>query len=343
MAFNFKNEFNKELVKQFEGSISKLGSASDLSSLLNDTNPNKPDPITASFSKTNTSYSGTDCSILVQINEDLIMLGNMQTFSYSIFREKAPVRVLGKSHAKGYTAGGRTISGSMVFIVFDRAPLYEIIKKINYIRNPSDRFTTPLADQLPPLDMILIFHNESGSSSIMRLYGVEFMQEGQVQSVNDIYTENTMQYVARDIDILVSFDKIAEFKNMMFERQVQGKFIDNQLSSMLEYKRKLERQVAQLNVDIQQIDNELARRTAAGVFTLGVAPLAYSLFSGTETRADLLNHKKKNLKLKDALLVELDKVNNQVYLHEKNIIGWNAQGTNGVAQSDYMSHAPAAR
>lgn len=342
MAFDFRSAFSNELTKEYEGSISRLSGSRSAADALVDTNPFKDDPITSSFGKTNTSYSGTDCTVVVQINETLIVLGNLQTFSFSIFREKAPVRVLGKSHAKGYTAGGRTISGSMVFIVFDRAPLFDIIKHINYIRNPSDRYTTPLPDQLPPLDLILIYHNEYGHSSILRLYGVEFIQEGQVQSVNDIYTENTTQYVARDIDTLIAFDKLEEFKNMMFERQVQGKFIDSHLASMLEYKRMLENQISKANTEIQQIDNELARRTAAGVFTLGIAPLAYEKFSGTETRGDLLNRKAKDIKLKEAYLKELDAVNNQIYLHEKNIIGWNAQnGTTGVAQADYASHAPA--
>jgi hypothetical protein len=99
--------------------------------------------------RSNTSFSGTDCLVVAQVNYKLIVLGNLETFSYSIFREKAPVRVLGKSYAKGYTAGGRTIGGSMVFIVFDTNPLYAIIKELKSSpRRQNERFSSSVADQL---------------------------------------------------------------------------------------------------------------------------------------------------------------------------------------------------
>jgi len=198
-------------------------------------NPFAVDPI-VDFSRNNTSYSGSDCTVMVQLNNKLIVLGNLETFSHSIHREKAPVRVLGRSHCKGYTAGGRTIAGSLVFVVFDRAPLWDVIKEINHIRNPSDRTTSPLPDQLPPLDLILLFHNEYGHSSLVRLYGVEFVDEGQVYSINDLYSECTMQYLARDMDQMIAYKDVAEFKDMMFERQVRGQFIDNQFQGLLDFK-----------------------------------------------------------------------------------------------------------
>jgi hypothetical protein len=34
----------------------------------------------------------------------------------------------------------------------------------------------------------------------MGLWGVEFFQEGGTFSIEDIYSENTLQYVARDLD-----------------------------------------------------------------------------------------------------------------------------------------------
>lgn len=57
-----------------------------------------------------------------------------------------------------------------------------------------------LADQLPPLDISLIFANEYGAISHMMFYGVEFFQEGGTFSIEDIYSENVVQYIARDID-----------------------------------------------------------------------------------------------------------------------------------------------
>lgn len=298
------------------------------------------DTLRDKFVASNSSYSGTDCTVVLQLNDQLIALGNLETFSYSIFREKAPVRVLGKSHPKAFTAGGRTISGSMVFVVFDKHPLYDVIQSINYIKNPVDRYTTPVADQLPPLDLIIIFNNEYGHTSILKLYAVEFIQEGQVHSINDIYSENTTQYVARDIDIMVSFDRVAEFKNMLFERMSKGMFVDNHLESMLEYKRRLENQIAEINTSILKVDQENARRSVAGITTLGISNLVYfgiGKLSGstTVTKQDLNENKDKQLRQKALLLDELSKVNHQIKLYENNIKGWNSQNSqNGVAGLD---------
>jgi hypothetical protein len=65
-----------------------------------ETNPFTPD-LVPDFSKTYASYSGTDVQVIVQVNNKLIVLGNLETFSYSTFREKSPVRVLGRSGCKG--------------------------------------------------------------------------------------------------------------------------------------------------------------------------------------------------------------------------------------------------
>jgi len=57
-----------------------------------------------------------------------------------------------------------------------------------------------LIDQLPPLDISLIFANEYGAISHMGIWGVEFMQEGATFSIEDIFSESVVQYVARDLD-----------------------------------------------------------------------------------------------------------------------------------------------
>lgn len=312
-----------------------------------ETNPFAPDPVT-DFTKTYSSYSGSDVQVMAQINNKLIVLGNLETFSYSIFREKSPVRVLGRSHCKGYTAGGRSIAGSMVFVVFDRSPLYDIIKELNYIRNPNDRKSSPVPDQLPPIDLILLFQNEYGHKSIMKLYGVEFIQEGQIHSIQDLYSENTMQYVARDMDQLISYQDVADFKDMMFERQVRGLFVDNNLTAMLDYKKRIESQLADTENIIQQIDTEKGKRAIAGVFTLSTSYWATQYLSPAltgktaVTRDDLNKEKDKQLKIKSYLLTELEKINNQIRLYEQNISGWNAQrGETGIMSLDNLKQSPA--
>jgi hypothetical protein len=192
--------------------------------------------------------------------------------------------------------------------------------------------------------LILIFHNEYGHKSIIRLYGVEFITEGQVHSINDLYTENTMQYVARDIDTMISYDKMSEFKDMMFERQGKGQFIDNQMGSMLELKRKLENQIADTDNIIFKLEQEAGKRSVAGIMTLGLANLAdwgINKITGQETvtRQDIDREKSQQLTIKQSLLEDLNRVNKQISQYEQNIIGWNAQNSqDGTASYDYLSH-----
>jgi hypothetical protein len=136
------------------------------------------------------------------------VLAELQTISWSVFREKNAVRTLGAVYPRGFTRGGRTIGGTMVFTMFHQHVLYEILK-LNpkyYNTGTSDfdnfLYTTNLSDQLPPLDISLICANEYGMISYMGLYGVEFVQEGGTFSIEDIFSESVIQYVARDIDLL---------------------------------------------------------------------------------------------------------------------------------------------
>lgn len=136
------------------------------------------------------------------------VLGEIQTFSWSVFREKSPVRTLGSVYPKTYVRGPRTIGGSMVFTIFHQHVLHELLDlDMRYYSTGTGDFdkyqySTNLPDQLPPFDVTLLFANEYGAISYMGLYGIEFVQEGGTFSIEDIFSESVVQYVARDIDPL---------------------------------------------------------------------------------------------------------------------------------------------
>ena len=44
--------------------------------------------------------------------------------------------------------------------------------------------------------------NEYGQSSLLIVHGVHLTSEGQVMSIEDMITENTMQYLASDITLM---------------------------------------------------------------------------------------------------------------------------------------------
>ena len=55
------------------------------------------------------------------------------------------------------------------------------------------------ADQIPPFDITLAAANEYGALSVMRIFGVEILNEGYGVSIDDIVSEQQHTYVARTL------------------------------------------------------------------------------------------------------------------------------------------------
>lgn len=55
------------------------------------------------------------------------------------------------------------------------------------------------ADQIPPFDVTLAAANEHGALAVMRIYGIEILNEGYGVSIDDIVSESQMTYVARSL------------------------------------------------------------------------------------------------------------------------------------------------
>lgn len=128
------------------------------------------------------------------------VLAELQTISVSTFREKNAVRAFGKSNPSGWVRGQRTIAGSMIFTVFDRNILFELLDFDPSDFDGDNRFTAAILDQIPPIDITITFANEYGSLSRMTIYGVEFVSEGKTMSIENLFLESEVQYIARDLD-----------------------------------------------------------------------------------------------------------------------------------------------
>ena len=154
------------------------------------------------------SYSGCDIIVTARLNvltetkkelkEKVYTLGSLQTLSVSTHQDKKPVRVIGSVNALDYVMGQRTIAGSLVFAVFDQHFATEMFKDLEEATGK----TFFLPDELPALDITITFANEYGRQSRMAIYGVRIINEGQVMSINDLYTENTYQFVATAMEPL---------------------------------------------------------------------------------------------------------------------------------------------
>lgn len=168
------------------------------------------DQFKSQYNHTYTSFSGTDILATMRIPsyQDFegykdIVIGNLQTISYSTHREVSPVRTLGRVNPVGFTNGQRTIAGSLIFTIFDRNLVYNVIDALKE-RDPS-RFKSGasyLMDEMPPFDIHVYFQNEYGQQSHLVIEGIVIVDEGQVMSIEDMITENTMSYMARNIQPL---------------------------------------------------------------------------------------------------------------------------------------------
>lgn len=151
----------------------------------------------------NESFSGCDmiACINMNINGRVInkVIGSLQTLSYSINMDKKPIRSIGTVNVKDYTIGQRTIAGSLVFIVFNKHFAKDLLASTN---SDISEGTSFLVDELPPFDIVISMANEYGYRSKLVIYGIRLLNEGKVMSVNDVYTENTYQYFATDIEYL---------------------------------------------------------------------------------------------------------------------------------------------
>lgn len=173
-----------------------------------------PDPFS------NMSFSGVDIQatmVLPRIGNydtssegDFIELAELQTISYSMHRENTPVRTLGHVNPRGFIKGARTIAGSLIFTVFNEYAFYRIRDFRTALREYN---IAPVADMLPPFDVVLTFFNEYGLAAKMKIYGITIVDEGQTMSIDDLITEQTYTYMARGIQPLVHLDP-AEDRNI---------------------------------------------------------------------------------------------------------------------------------
>lgn len=188
------------------------------------------------------TFSGADITCIVHVlgnaGKEPYVIANAQTLSYSVHREKVPVRALGHTYPMGYTRSGRMIAGSIIFTMLDREVLWELVQAYAVDVDWTDedqKYTTysPMLDQLPPFDITIVFSNEYGDISVMAIYGVELVDEGTVLSIDDLIVEKTCSWVARDIDMMRPYDYGGSAKIVGGPNNISMEVVSN--NDMVEY------------------------------------------------------------------------------------------------------------
>jgi hypothetical protein len=142
----------------------------------------------------------------------------------------------------------------MIFTMFNEHALASLMRAIGHTKNKygdpdisaQERVEMLLSDQLPPIDITIVFANEYGSLSKASLYGVEFMNDGFTLSIEDILTEEVINFVARDADPVISMGNIGlhqSQRGMHFARDGTptdgSKLLFSSMDSYEEYLQKL--------------------------------------------------------------------------------------------------------
>lgn len=175
------------------------------------------------YTRSYNSFSGVD----IKATFGGKVIGELQGVSYSVTREKAPIYTMGSADPRSFSRGKRGIAGTLVFTVFDRSALMESFKNMAdrsgwFFAHDSDVQKHEIEqekgaqvwqdvntdnswqpawypDQIPPFDIVLTAANEYGQIAQMSIRGVEILNEGSGMSIDDIVTEQSMTFVAREV------------------------------------------------------------------------------------------------------------------------------------------------
>lgn len=182
------------------------------------------------YKKYYTSFSGADIVATIDIpGFRPLVIGELQTVSYSIHREVIPVRTIGRANPVGFVSGQRTIAGSLIFTVFDKNLVHKFKRwlqeqgvDVDNQEKDGNYITYSLMDEMPPFNINITFQNEYGQKSAIIIENVVIVDEGQVMSIEDMITENTMSYVATDIKVMKPPKKDNQYSNIYRPEERQG-------------------------------------------------------------------------------------------------------------------------
>ncbi len=151
------------------------------------------------------SFSGADMLVSILLpSSSPIAIGECSTVTYSTLRDVQEVRTLGRITVRGFAKGQRRVAGTIIFTLFEQHAVHNIRAEIDYLR----QLTRLKSDEMPPFDIIITAASEYGRASRAVIYGAVVLEDGMVMSIEDILTENTWTYMARDIDLFRAHDYV---------------------------------------------------------------------------------------------------------------------------------------
>lgn len=188
------------------------------------------------------SIGGSSIDVLFQFNAKdkkgadvpFLYIGSAITISYSVYRAKSPVYRLGDTTPNGFSIGKKTVAGSIVKAVMEEDELSNYINSLiakgilgsSQVVSVNDtsfakELSTIMKDDLLDFNIILLFSSEYHDTVKQEtIYGANIINNGQVMSVMDLFTETTFSFVAKDVrqmhsvtDVLGTGSEFGRLKN----------------------------------------------------------------------------------------------------------------------------------
>lgn len=168
------------------------------------------------------SIGGIDISVILAFPDNVgglsspyVFLGSAITVSYSVHRAKVPVYNLGETTVSGFSIGKKTVAGSIIKAVMEDDELEEFlleklpkmqsinknesiipVTKLSYSQDSS----SIMKDDLLPFNIILVFSSEYKQVEREEvIYGCNIISNGKVLSAMDLFTEDQISFVAKDV------------------------------------------------------------------------------------------------------------------------------------------------
>ena len=181
------------------------------------------------------SMSGADTMVIIEFpafeggmysKPVYVKLKSVVSLSWSVYRAKTPVTPLGESLVSGFGLGHKTVAGHIIKTLTYKDELSAIVqyyskvsldyKNANYVENLGSKvsisldskyeitqknFDSLMKDDLVPFNIHAYSISEYTGHIIKdSIYGCTIINTGQVQSIENLITENTIAFVAKYIE-----------------------------------------------------------------------------------------------------------------------------------------------
>ena len=189
-------------------------------------------PTTSAGNHVFESMSGSTTTVLFEFpNYDpklgsvFILMRSIVSLSVSVHRAKIPVIPLGENSVQGFALGNKTVAGSIIKTLTFDDEFHGVVqyyttaslkdKNANFIKNLGSKtysldskyqitqkqFDDIMRDDLVPFNIYSYAFSEytggAGRMIMNSIYGCTIINEGQVQSIENLITENTFSFIAK--------------------------------------------------------------------------------------------------------------------------------------------------